>query len=55
MADDFFRKFGEVVAPGQTMKVEAPSSQANGYERSGQRIIWVIVFAVLILAIVLAM
>jgi uncharacterized protein len=57
MADDFFRKFGEVVAPGQTTKVEvaAPSSQANGYERSGQRIIWVIVFAVLILAIVLAM
>ncbi len=57
MADDFFRKFGEVVAPGQTTKVEvaAPSSQTNGYERSGQRIVWVIVFAVLILAIVLAM
>jgi len=57
MADDFFRKFGEAVAPGQTTKIEvaAPSAQTNGYERSGQRIVWVIVFAVLILAIVLAM
>jgi uncharacterized protein len=52
MADDFFRKFGEVVAPGQTEKVLAP--EVAGYERSGARIVWIIVFAVLILAIVLA-
>jgi uncharacterized protein len=52
MADDFFRKFGELVAPGETQKV-APAP-VEGYERSGQRIIWIIVFAVLILAIVLA-
>ena len=52
MADDFFRKFGELVAPGETQKVSP--APVDGYERSGQRIIWIIVFAVLILAIVLA-
>lgn len=57
MAEDFFGKFGEVVAPGQTAKVQgaAAPAQTNGYERSGQRIVWIVVFAVLILAIVLAM
>ena len=53
MADDFFRKFGELVAPGQSQQVAVPA-EAPQYERSGQWIIWVIVFAVLILAIVLA-
>jgi len=53
MADDFFRKFGEVVAPGQTEKIAAPPP-AQGYERSGQAIVWIIVFVVVILAIVLA-
>jgi uncharacterized protein len=60
MADDFFRKFREVVAPAAT---SAPTEQtpaavarepAQAYERSGARIIWIIVFAVLILAIALA-
>ena len=57
MADDFFRKFGEVVAPG-SMATPAPvapvAANADGYEKTGQRIVWIIVFAVLILAIVLA-
>ncbi len=52
MADDFFRKFSELVAPGQAEKVAAPP--VEGYERSGQGIIWIIAFAVLVLAIVLA-
>ena len=53
MADDFFRKFGELLAPGQAQKV-VPPAQGSAYERSGTRMIWIIVFAVLILAIVLA-
>ena len=56
MADDFFRKFSEVVAPGQIEAIAAaPVASKNGYERSGQYIIWIIVFAVLTLAIVLAL
>jgi uncharacterized protein len=56
MADDFFRKFSEVVAPGQVEVIAAaPVAAKDGYERSGQYIIWIIVFAVLTLAIVLAL
>jgi len=57
MADDFFRRFGEAVAP-ESMATPAPiapvAANADGYEKSGQRMVWIIVFAVLILAIVLA-
>jgi uncharacterized protein len=53
MADDFFRNFGEVVAPGGTEQIVAPQV-APGFEPSGQLFIWIIVFVVLILAIVLA-
>jgi carbon monoxide dehydrogenase subunit G len=52
MADDFFGRFGEIVAPGGVQPVATTASE--GYERSGQLVIWVVVFAVLILAIVLA-
>lgn len=52
MADDFFSAFGEVVAPGHVEKVAAPG--AEKYESSGTWLIWIIVFAVLALAIVLA-
>ena len=58
MADDFFRKFGEIVAPGASGKVVAPHqtepSETETYERSGVRIIWIVAFAVLIIAIALA-
>jgi len=54
MADDFFRRFGEVVAPGGTQPVAALKPAPGGYERSGQFLIWAIAFIVLILAIVLA-
>jgi hypothetical protein len=53
MAVDFFRRLGEVVAPGETQQVVPPKS-ADGYEPSGRLIIWAVVFAVLILAMVLA-
>jgi hypothetical protein len=53
MADDFFRKFGEVVAPGQAESLAAPPP-AVGYERSGHYAVWIVVFAVMVLAIVLA-
>ena len=53
MADDFFRKFTEVVAPGHAAS-RRRSRLATEYEPSGQRIIWIIAFVVLILAIVLA-
>jgi carbon monoxide dehydrogenase subunit G len=52
IADDFFGKFGELVAPGQSARVAAATEIV--YERSGTWIVWVIAFAVLILAIVLA-
>lgn len=56
MADDFFRKFSEVVAPGKVEQIAAaPVATKNGYERSGQYVIWIIVFVVLALAIVLAL
>ena len=55
MADDFFRKFGEAVAPGGVVAPPAAAAAtADGYEKSGRRIVWIIVFAVLILAILLA-
>jgi carbon monoxide dehydrogenase subunit G len=52
MAEDFFARFGETVAPGGAEKI-APAT-TDGYERSGQMIIWLIAFVVLILAIFLA-
>ncbi len=56
MADDFFRKFSELVAPGQVERVAAaPVAAKEKYERSGQYIIWIVVFVVLALAIVLAL
>lgn len=54
MADDFFRRFGEVVAPGGTQQIVVPKAASGGYERSGMWVIWAIAFIVLILAIVLA-
>lgn len=57
MADDFFRRFTQVVAPAPAVApVTAPVAAAAGskYETSGRHIIWIVVFAVLILAIVLA-
>jgi len=54
MADDFFRKFGEAVAPGGVVAPVPATEAADGYEKTGQRIVWIIVFAVLILAILLA-
>jgi carbon monoxide dehydrogenase subunit G len=53
MADDFFSTFGELVAPGHVEKVAAPGEEP-GYERSGAWLIWIIVFAVLALALLLA-
>ena len=53
MADDFFSAFGELVAPGHVEKVAVPGEEP-GYEKSGSWIIWIVVFAVLVLAIVLA-
>lgn len=52
MADDFFGTFGNVLAPGASAKVGP--SEAPATEPSGRWIIWIIVFAVLALAIVLA-
>jgi uncharacterized protein len=58
MADDFFRKFGELVAPGgvavPAVAAANASAPTDSYEKSGRRVVWIIVFAVLILAIVLA-
>jgi hypothetical protein len=55
MADDFFRKFGDVVAPSAAASAPAPAKPtADGYEKSGTRIVWIVVFVVLILAILLA-
>src|SRR5262249_3428314 len=50
MADDFFRKFGDVVAPAGASAPPAAAAKpkVDGYEKSGARIIWIIVFAVLI-------
>jgi len=52
MAEDFFGRFGETVAPGGTEQIA--KAGADGYERSGRWIIWAVAFAVLILAILLA-
>ncbi len=63
MANDFFRKFGEIVAPGASEQIVAPiqreksgakTTNADAYERSGVRFVWIVAFAVLILAIALA-
>ena len=54
MADDFFGTFCSVLAPGASAKVEAPGAEAPVTESTGRWIIWIIVFAVLALAIVLA-
>lgn len=59
IADDFFAAFGQAVAPGGAELI-APlgagpeAAGARGYERSGRWIIWIIVFAVLLLALLLA-
>ena len=53
MADDFFRKFGELVAPGETQRVPT-AQEAAAYEPSGVRFVWIVVFVVLLLAIALA-
>ena len=54
IADDFFMAFGEQVAPGGVEPV--PSGKgAVRYERSGRWAIWVIMFAVLLLAMLFAM
>jgi carbon monoxide dehydrogenase subunit G len=52
MADDFFGKFGDEVAPGGSAKVAAAGAATT--ESKGRYVIWVIVFLVLVLAIVLA-
>jgi uncharacterized protein len=52
MAEDFFGRLGESVAPGATQQTH--KATADGYERSGRLIIWAIAFVVLVLAIFLA-
>ncbi len=52
MADDFFSKFGNEVAPGVSEQVVPAGAEAT--ESSGRYVIWVIVFLVLALAILLA-
>ncbi|NJN50644.1 MAG: carbon monoxide dehydrogenase subunit G [Gammaproteobacteria bacterium] len=58
MADDFFSKFGNEVAPGEVTPSDAAGAGvpvgAGVSESSGRYVIWIIVFAVLLLAIVLA-
>lgn len=51
MADDFFARFGEDLAPGVSEKIV---TEPVATEKSGRYVIWVIVFLVLIMAIVLA-
>ncbi len=51
MADDFFAKFGDDLAPGISEKIV---TEPAATEKSGRYVIWVIVFLVLIMAIVLA-
>jgi len=57
MADDFFGSFGDVVAPGSSARVAAPAPAAEipTTEPSGRWLVWIIVFALLGLAIVLAL
>lgn len=62
LADDFFAAFGEVVAPGGVEQVAsaaagpvAPGGVGQRYESSGRWMIWIIMFAVLGLALVLAL
>ena len=57
MADDFFSRFGQevapgAVAPGVSEKVVAAGAETT--ESSGRYVIWIIVFLVLLMAIVLA-
>jgi hypothetical protein len=57
IADDFFSAFGEQVAPGGVESV-APDTSGDAtvrYESSGRWTIWVIMFAVLLLALLFAM
>ena len=51
MADDFFEKFREVVAPTEVLEQEAEPT----YEASGRWMVWVVVFVILVLALVLAL
>jgi carbon monoxide dehydrogenase subunit G len=59
IADDFFSAFGEQVAPGSVRGVSARSTpgvtSGGRYESSGRWTIWVIMFAVLLLALLFAM
>jgi len=55
MVDDSFGTFGTLLAPGASTKVETLTATARpATEPTGRWIIWIIVFAVLALAIVLA-
>ncbi len=59
IADDFFSAFGELVAPGGVEPVAESASgsgtEAVRFEPSGRWTIWVIMFAVLLLALLFAM
>jgi len=56
MADDFFAAFGEEVSGQvpQATGVNAPAAEKSRYERSGNWIIWAIMFAALVTAMILA-
>ncbi|HEY5644322.1 MAG TPA: carbon monoxide dehydrogenase subunit G [Pseudomonadales bacterium] len=53
MADDFFAVFGEEVS-GVAPEATGAAAPAESYERSGQWIIWLIVFGALALAMIFA-
>lgn len=57
MTDDFFAQFSETVAPGSEKTSQPPDAAelTERTERSGQRLIWIIVFAVLLVALLFAL
>jgi carbon monoxide dehydrogenase subunit G len=56
MADDFFAKFGAAVATPVAAETEvADERRKPRFEATGQRVIWLMVFAALIVALILAL
>ena len=56
MADDFFSKFGAMVATTESSTpVVEERRKPQRFEATGQRVIWLIVFAALIVALILAL
>jgi len=54
MADDFFAAFGEEISGSVPEATGANAERASRFESSGRWIIWIVMFAVLLLAMVLA-